>query len=123
TPTMMAAPIMPAFCTSSMEIKHNDALGSRPGCAQQRACQFVERVVPSDVFAENQTPIGLPNRRGMDRSRLYVQLLSRRQRGHCLGDVPSAHPQVTTRHRYCAIGFGQTLQSAHAASGWSDKAA
>jgi hypothetical protein len=45
---------------------------------RQGACQFVKRIVPSDVFTENEAPIGLPKRRGVDRSRLYVQLLAGR---------------------------------------------
>src|SRR4051794_6817604 len=80
TPTMIAAPIMPAFCTSSMDParQHNDPLGSRPAGAQQRSRQFVERIVPSHVFAQNKALIRPPERRGVDCSRLHVQLLSRR---------------------------------------------
>ena len=103
--------------------QYNDALGSRPACAQQCARQFVEGIVPPDVFTQNQALIRPPKRCGVDCARLHVQLLSRRQRRHCLFDFLPAHPQVTTRHRYCAIGFRQTLQSAHSASGRSDKAA
>src|SRR6266851_749698 len=51
---------------------YNDARGSRPACAQQCARQFVERIVPSHVFAENQALIRLPKRRGVNRSSLYV---------------------------------------------------
>ncbi len=78
--------------------------------------------MPSYVFAEDQALIGPPKRGGVDRSRLPVQLLFRRQCRHCFCDVLPAHPQVTTCHRYCAIGFGQTLQSAHAASRRPNKA-
>ena len=117
---------MAAFCTSSMEIRLDSTMtpsASRPACVQQCARQFVERIVPSHVFAQNQALIRLPERRGVDRPRLHVQLLSRRQCGHCLCDVLPAHLQVITRHRYRAIGFGQTLQSAHAAPGRPNKAA
>ena len=103
--------------------QHDDAVGSRPAGVQQCARQFVERIVPPYVFAQNQALIRPPERGGVNRSRLHVQLLSRRQRGHCLCDVLPAHLQVITRHRDCAIGFGQTLQSAHAASGRSNKPA
>src|SRR6516165_11998697 len=46
--------------------QHNDALSSRLASAQQCARQFVERVVASDVFAENEAPTGVPKtpRRG-----------------------------------------------------------
>src|SRR6266404_858776 len=52
--------------------QYNDTLGSRPAGAQQCARQFVKRIVPSDVFAEDQALIRPPKRRGMDRSGLHV---------------------------------------------------
>src|SRR5271155_4425990 len=101
--------------------QYDNALGSRQAFAQQRARQFVERVVPSYIFSENQALIRLPKRRGMDRASLHVQRLARRQRGHCFFNVPPAPRQGLSYNRNCAIGFGQTLQSAHAASGGSNK--
>src|SRR6516162_10028838 len=46
--------------------QHNDALGSRAIGTQQCPRQFVERVVPPDIFAENQALIRPPKRRGVD---------------------------------------------------------
>src|SRR6516165_4410434 len=102
--------------------QHNDALGSRPARAQQHACQFIERIVASYVLTKDQLSMWPPKCRGMDRAGLHIQLLSRRQRGHCFRDVVSVHLQVAARDRYRTIGFGQTLQSAHAASGRSHRA-
>jgi hypothetical protein len=57
-----------------------------------------------------------PKRCGVDRSRLHVQLLSGRQRGHRLFDILPAHLQVITGQWYRTIGFGQAFQAAHATS-------
>ena len=52
--------------------QHNDALGSRAIGTQQCPRQFVERVVPPDIFAEKQALIRPPKRRGVDGTGLRV---------------------------------------------------
>src|SRR5215471_10229391 len=74
--------------------QYYDPLGGRRACAHQSARQFVERIVSSDVFSQNQTLIRPPKRRGVNRSCLHVQPLPRRQCGHCFFDISPAHLQA-----------------------------
>jgi hypothetical protein len=121
----MVAPIMPAFCTSSMEMRLDSTM--TPSAAEQsvrsNAPANLSSVVPPNIFAENQALVRLPKRRGVDGTGLRVQLLSPWQSGHCICYILTAHSQIIAHHRYCAVGLGQTLKPTHAASSWSDKAA
>jgi hypothetical protein len=46
--------------------ENDDAIGNRLASAQERPCQFVECVVPSDIFAEQEIAISLPKPGRMD---------------------------------------------------------
>src|SRR5271156_1224515 len=75
TPTMIAAPIMPGLLhelDGGPARQYDDARHSRPACPQQCARQFVERIVSSYVFTENEALIRPPKRRSVDRASLLV---------------------------------------------------
>src|SRR5215472_11667485 len=101
--------------------QHNDAQRGRLAGMQQSARQLVERIVPPDVFTEDQFSARPPKCCSVDSAGLHIQLLSGWHRGHRLCDALPAHLQIAAHERYRAIGFGQTLETAHTASSWSDE--
>ena len=86
--------------------------------ARQRADELVERVVASDVFAHGDEPAaGLPECRGMDRARLPVELLARRQRLERAHDLGRRKGIALAHARRRPHRLVETFDAAEAAAG------